>query len=108
MNSRCSTWRSPRSRRRTCRVSGLGVEEELVLERNGELFFAAGFELRLERELGDDLGLAEPQVCELLVSEVLDDLHRGLPVRGVRLPVAELHVLRPEADNPVCAADPDS
>ena len=37
-------------------------------------------------ELGNDLGITEPQVHELLVAEVLDDLDRRVEVRGVGLP----------------------
>ena len=79
-------------------VAALGVEEQQVLKRNGEPLSAARLEPRLERKLGDDLGLTEPQVRELLVTEVLDHLDRGLPVRAVRLPVTELHVLGTEPD----------
>src|SRR5262245_13420946 len=90
------------------RCSALGVEEVELREGNGERARGAERELLLDRELGDDLGVSEVEVDELLVAEILDDLD-GRIERGAactRPPVRELDVLRPEPDELAAASDP--
>ena len=86
------------SRSRAHRVATLRVEEQRVVKRHGEPLTAAGLEPCLERELGNNLGVAEPQVRELLVTEVLNHLNCRVIVRAVWLAVSELRMLGAEPD----------
>ena len=93
------------SGRRAHGIATLRVEQQQMVKRHGEPLRAAGLEACLEGELGDDLGVTEPEVRELFVTEVLDHLNRRVVVRGVRLAVSELHVLGAESDELSGASD---
>src|SRR6266536_4287976 len=61
--------------------TAVGVEEQHPLQRHRERRLAAGLEQRLDRQLRHDGSVAEAQMRELFVAEVLDHLDQRL-VRG--------------------------
>src|SRR5581483_8080173 len=90
---------------RSNRQLGLLVEEQHAVEPHGERGVLTVVESRIDGELGDDRRVADPEVCELLVAEVLDHLHLSLVAGGVGPPVPEDHVLGAEARELPVGAD---
>src|SRR5262249_61594205 len=78
------------------RAAALFVEEQHLVERHRERLVLARPQARLDRQLHDELMVAEPKVPQLLVGQILHDLDRRAPAARSRTAIAELHVLRTE------------
>jgi len=84
---------------RADRALGLGVEQQHLGERHGELRLLALDEALLDGELREQLSVPQPKVGELLVAEVLDDLDERVVMQGADLAVPELTWLEPPRPN---------
>src|SRR5207244_3949243 len=74
-------------------ATALFVEEQHLVERHGERLLLPGLQARLDRQLDHDLVLAEPEMPELFVAEVLDHFDRGVEAPRSRADVDDAGVL---------------
>src|SRR5204862_4661334 len=89
----------PFSTRRDEAFLGFRIEHVQLVVRDRELDLVADLDLAVARDKSHDLVALDLRVQQLLVAEVLDDVHvRGEAHRTVARAVGDLQVLRPEAD----------
>src|SRR5689334_4823847 len=78
---------------------GLRIEHVQVLVQDRELDLVTDLDLPVARDESHDLVALDLRVQQLLIAEVLDDVHvRGEANRTVARAVGDLQVLRPEPD----------